>query len=640
MENRAYALLTVKAVEDEEGVIRGIASTPTADRMGDVVVPEGAEFKLPLPLLWQHDSGSPIGQVTEAKVTKNGIEIVATIARGVSDEIDKAWNLIKAGLVRGLSIGFRGLDVEQIPNSWGVRFKTWEWLELSAVTIPANAEASITTLKSIVSEQTAASGRSEAKANPAASGDNPKPVVRRKQMAKKSIADQIAEWQETRTQKSAEMAGLYDPESGETMDAATKEAFDTLEAEIEEIDATVKRLKVLQKNDAETARDVKSDQRVAEEVAARAPVQVKAPEPEAGIRFARYAKCLGIAHKTHRDPVQIAQEMYGERDPKMVNAVKAAVIASNTTTDAALIGNEGGWADFVEFLRPRTILGRFGSNGIPGLTRIPFRVPLITEGAESAAGWVGEGKAKPLTKPAWTRTEMTPLKIAAIAVATMEQLRDSSPSGEMLIRDSIAKSIAKGVDQAFIDPSNSGTPNIKPAAITNGLSGNAFAATGQDTEAVYADVQTAIGKFIAANNSLSSGVWVMSATTALALSMLRNALGGAEFPGLTMNGGAFFGLPVITSQYVSGYVALINAEDVYFGDEGGVSIDMSTEASLEMMDNPTGDSVASTPVPAELVSLWQTNSAAFRAERTVNWMRRRSTAVVLISSVTWGVGAT
>lgn len=168
MEHRAYSLLTIKSLDEDEGVIRGIATTPAPDRMGDVVDPAGAEYSLPLPLLWQHDSGAPIGQVTEAKVTKNGIEIVATVARGVSDEIDKAWTLIKAGLVRGLSIGFRGLDVEQIPNSWGVRFKSWEWLELSAVTIPANAEASITTLKSIVSEQKAASGRAEA---PAASGN-------------------------------------------------------------------------------------------------------------------------------------------------------------------------------------------------------------------------------------------------------------------------------------------------------------------------------------------------------------------------------------------------------------------------------------------------------------------------------------
>jgi HK97 family phage prohead protease len=156
--NRAYSLLEIKEVNDDARIIRGLATTPSPDRAGDIVKPEGAEYTLPLPLLWQHNSGQPIGHVTEARVTKKGIEIVAQIAKGVSEEIDRAWALIKGGLVRGLSIGFRGLDTEQIPNSWGVIFQKWEWLELSAVTIPANAEATIQSVKSIDTEVRAATG--------------------------------------------------------------------------------------------------------------------------------------------------------------------------------------------------------------------------------------------------------------------------------------------------------------------------------------------------------------------------------------------------------------------------------------------------------------------------------------------------
>jgi HK97 family phage major capsid protein len=140
--------------------------------------------------------------------------------------------------------------------------------------------------------------------------------------------------------------------------------------------------------------------------------------------------------------------------------------------------------------------------------------------------------------------------------------------------------------------------------------------------------------FIAANNALSSGVWIMSATTALALSMMRTALDQPEFAGITMNGGTFFGLPVVVSEYVSGYVVLANATDIWMADDGGVAVDMSTEASLQMMDNPTVNSV--TPTATDLVSMFQTNSVAFRAERTINWARRRDTGVALISGVSWG----
>ena len=108
-----------------------MATTPTADRMKDVVEPRGAQFKLPMPLLWQHDSGQPIGHVTHAKVSKAGIEIIAKIAKGVTAEIDRAWALIKAGLVPGLSIGFKAIEHEFIKETKGIRFIKWDWLELS-----------------------------------------------------------------------------------------------------------------------------------------------------------------------------------------------------------------------------------------------------------------------------------------------------------------------------------------------------------------------------------------------------------------------------------------------------------------------------------------------------------------------------
>lgn len=145
--DRAYSTLEIKRMDDDSGTITGIASTPTPDRMDDIVVPTGAKYRLPVPLLWQHNHSDPIGEVVEATVTDKGIEVVAKVALGVTDEIDRYWKLMKAGLVRGLSIGFRGLKVAQIEGSWGVEFQEWEWLELSAVTIPANAEANIATVK-------------------------------------------------------------------------------------------------------------------------------------------------------------------------------------------------------------------------------------------------------------------------------------------------------------------------------------------------------------------------------------------------------------------------------------------------------------------------------------------------------------
>lgn len=152
--NRAYSVLEVKELDDDKRILTGIATTPATDRMDDIVEPKGAVFKLPLPLLWQHRHDQPIGNVTRATVKADGIEVVAQIAKiedagNLKDRLDEAWQSIKAGLVRGFSIGFQPLESSEIEGSWGRRFTKWSWHELSAVTIPANAEATIQSIKSI-----------------------------------------------------------------------------------------------------------------------------------------------------------------------------------------------------------------------------------------------------------------------------------------------------------------------------------------------------------------------------------------------------------------------------------------------------------------------------------------------------------
>ena len=171
--NRAYSILTVKAVEDGERVIRGIATTPTPDRMGDIVEPMGVQFKNPMPLLWQHDHAKPVGHVKFDKPTKDGITFEAKLAGidepGVlKDRIDEAWQSVKAGLVAAVSIGFKAIEYAFIENGGGIRFIKSEVLELSLVTVPANADAVITTIKSIDTDTRAALGIRDGEDRPAA----------------------------------------------------------------------------------------------------------------------------------------------------------------------------------------------------------------------------------------------------------------------------------------------------------------------------------------------------------------------------------------------------------------------------------------------------------------------------------------
>lgn len=154
--SKAYSTLKVKAVNDdgETRTITGIASTPKQDRDDDIMDMAGCKFALPIPLLWQHNHNEPIGEVTEARVTDDGIEITATIVKieeegSLKNRTDEAWHSIKSGLVKCLSIGFKLIEYNYMEDSWGLHIKEWEWYELSAVTVPANPDAMITSVKKI-----------------------------------------------------------------------------------------------------------------------------------------------------------------------------------------------------------------------------------------------------------------------------------------------------------------------------------------------------------------------------------------------------------------------------------------------------------------------------------------------------------
>jgi HK97 family phage major capsid protein len=116
---------------------------------------------------------------------------------------------------------------------------------------------------------------------------------------------------------------------------------------------------------------------------------------------------------------------------------------------------------------------------------------------------------------------------------------------------------------------------------------------------------------------------------------MQNASGGPEFPGITPLGGSLLGFPVVVSENIpaaggsptDGYpITFVVASEILLADDGGVSIDISREASLQMDTSPDSPATGTTT----LVSLWQHNMVAIKAERFVNWKARRSTAAAYI----------
>lgn len=652
MLKRAYSLLTIKAVDEDSRVITGIATTPEPDRTGDIVEPKGAQFQLPIPLLWQHNSREPIGEVFAARVTADGIEIQARIVTidepgSLKDRIDNAWQSLKARLVRGLSIGFKPIEEARINETYSYRYIKWLWLELSAVTIPANADATIQTIKSLdVGLGVSASGPGIDRQSAGVPAFPRVVTMRTEQHMKKSYADQIASWEATLAAKTVRMDEILTKsgDAGVTLDDAEQEEHDTLADEVKKIDAQLVRLRAAEVREKAAAKPVAGGD-TGEAARARAGqessrIHVVEKQLPPGLRFARMAMAVAYSKGSRHDALDYIKQFWPDDQP-LVEFTKAAVGAATTANaQAPLLQYTDIQSEFVDYLRPLTILGKFGGPNpgggtYPDVTHVPFNTRVGTQTAGGSASWVGEGKPKPLTKGTFGTATLDFTKLATISVLTKEEVRFPSLSAQTKVRNDLVGAIIQQADKDFVDPANLGTAGVKPASITANIA--ATTATATTAVAFAVNLNTMIAGMIAAGIQPSSLVLIMSQAQALSLSLMRTSLGVRNYPDITMMGGYLEGIPVITSEAVTaigspstGMIVAVNAKDVFLADDGNVSISTSDQASLEMNDAPGQDGTAGTG--ASMVSLFQTNMLAILAEREINWKLMRANAVRYIAS--------
>ncbi|HJY91598.1 MAG TPA: HK97 family phage prohead protease, partial [Candidatus Acidoferrum sp.] len=140
--------IEIKEVSSD-GTFDGILSAYNNVDMGRDLVEPGAftktiqEHGSEVPLLWQHKADTPIGKLTLLD-GPDALRVKGQLLMELPDA-QKAYLLIKAGIVKGLSIGFDTIK-DSIEN--GVRrLKELRLWEGSIVTFPMNTAALITSVK-------------------------------------------------------------------------------------------------------------------------------------------------------------------------------------------------------------------------------------------------------------------------------------------------------------------------------------------------------------------------------------------------------------------------------------------------------------------------------------------------------------
>ena len=139
--------------EDKDGSvnIRGLASTNSLDRAGDVINHDAWTksgglngFKQNPVILFNHNYDRPIGRATSMEVSKEGLELGAKISKSAGEVKD----LIKDGVLGAFSVGFRVKDAEYNEETDGFEIKDAELFEVSVVSVPANQTAMFSLAKS------------------------------------------------------------------------------------------------------------------------------------------------------------------------------------------------------------------------------------------------------------------------------------------------------------------------------------------------------------------------------------------------------------------------------------------------------------------------------------------------------------
>jgi HK97 family phage major capsid protein len=452
-----------------------------------------------------------------------------------------------------------------------------------------------------------------------------------------SVADQIKAFEAKRKSAADKMDEIMKKaaDEGRTLDEAEEEEYDQLKAEVTAVDKHLDRLKAHEKTVVVQARAVPQNAgqpaggREVPGQGAGAAVEgnvlsVRRNLPQ-GTAFTRFCQLLALS-KGNLPQAEILAGNHFKDTPEVGVVLKAAVNAGTTTATtwaAPLVQYQDMVSEFIELLRPMTILGR-----LEQLRRVPFNIRIPRQTGGTTGTFVGEGAPAPVRELAFDNVTLPWSKASTIVVITAELAKLGNPSSEALVRSDLLDGMSQYLDKRLIDPAYAGVANVSPASLTYGVTPTQ--ASGATLAALDANVRTIMTAFADAELSLLTGVWIMSASLAIRLSMMRTNQDTPAFPKLSIKGGEFYGLPVIVSNNVTGsgspgdqFLILMDQREVMLADDGQMDIDVSTEASVQMNDAPSAGATS-------LVSLWQNGLLGLKCDRWIHWAKRRSQAVQFI----------
>lgn len=245
-------------------------------------------------------------------------------------------------------------------------------------------------------------------------------------------------------------------------------------------------------------------------------------------------------------------------------------------------------------------------------------VPVIT--SKPSASWVSEGNQKPATKGAMTLKTISPKKIAAIAVVSAEVVRANPGNYVNIFREDIAEAFALSFDSAALHGTSTpfGASNYIGATTKSVGIGTATQTNG----GIFADINSGLSLLV--NDGRRLNGFALDATLEPDFNTAVDNTGRPIFVDSPLvdnagpiRAGRLLGRPAFIGEDISDAIPGTPSTEYavgfagdwtksVWGVVGGITYDVSTQASVT--------------INGSLVSLFENNLVAIRAEAEYGWL--------------------
>ncbi|RLC98853.1 MAG: phage major capsid protein [Chloroflexota bacterium] len=381
------------------------------------------------------------------------------------------------------------------------------------------------------------------------------------------------------------------------------------------------------------------------------------------------AKIIGHHRGVH--PRQVIADDYGNDEE--IRAV--ADFVAKTAVDPATT-TEAGWAaelvqddlqGFLYDMQPISLYASLRAIGMPlefgGANSIT--IPRRAAGGPSAplndvrGSWVGEGGVIPVKRIQLGSQTLNRYKTAVISTFTQEILEQSTPSIEVIVRQSILDDTSIALDNSLVDDSAI-IAGVRPAGLMLGVTPTASA--GDTAADIITDLKVLFSAMTSANLGARPAL-MMHPNRVLGLSTVTIASGEFLFKDEVASG-TLLGVPLIVSANMPEDEVMIVDASSFASANDTPDFKVSDQATLTMANAdgtaPTQAESSATPgdigtaeqVPPgdgidvhmaatthnagyEAVSMYQTYSTALRMILPTTWGLVRPGAVAALSGVSW-----